>query len=164
LEEKGVRPYGISLYAFSAQFANELSFSEGEVVYLLEHVDREWIKGEVDGRRGIFPADFINIVVDCPGPAVPEVLETQAVLQEGAFAKAAFAFEAHVQGDVSVDAAEVVFVLSVSQDGQWATVKKQDGITGVHIFYSILSTNVSLFLSIKESFGRVIRKGFRVNL
>ena len=29
------------------------------------YVDNEWLEGEVDGQRGIFPISYVNVIVDC---------------------------------------------------------------------------------------------------
>ena len=29
------------------------------------YVDNEWLEGEVDGQRGIFPIAYVNVIVDC---------------------------------------------------------------------------------------------------
>lgn len=130
-----MRPYGISLYPFEGQFANELSFAEGEVVFLIEHVDSEWIKGEVNGRKGIFPASFINVVIDCDAPVQPVIQKQQQqhpLIKANSFARVAFDFQAQMAGDVSIRLSETVFMVSLSDDQQWATVKKQDGTQGTY--------------------------------
>ena len=58
--------YGKTLYPFTAENSNELSFLDSEIIILLRHVDDSWMEGEVDGRKGIFPAAFVEIIVDCP--------------------------------------------------------------------------------------------------
>ena len=64
--ESFVAPYGMTLYSFLAESPNELSFNENEIVYLIQHVDSQWIEGQIDDKIGIFPANFVSIVVDCP--------------------------------------------------------------------------------------------------
>lgn len=64
--ESFVAPYGMTLYSFVAESPNELSFNENEIVYLIQHVDSQWIEGQIDDKIGIFPANFVSIVVDCP--------------------------------------------------------------------------------------------------
>nr|KAG5691956.1 hypothetical protein BaRGS_011347 [Batillaria attramentaria] len=49
-----------------AQLPNELSFNDNEIVTLIQHVDEDWIEGELDGKIGLFPANFVEIIVDCP--------------------------------------------------------------------------------------------------
>ncbi|KAK7476700.1 hypothetical protein BaRGS_00032098 [Batillaria attramentaria] len=75
-----ITPYAKTLYPFQAQLPNELSFNDNEIVTLIQHVDEDWIEGELDGKIGLFPANFVEIIVDCPyafdsGP-VSETLDT----------------------------------------------------------------------------------------
>ena len=35
------------------------------MIFLLQHVDQDWIEGELDSEKGIFPRTYVNIVVDC---------------------------------------------------------------------------------------------------
>ena len=44
----------------------DLAFSAGDVIRLVEKVGDEWLRGEVKGRRGIFPLAFVEIVEDLP--------------------------------------------------------------------------------------------------
>lgn len=69
------RPYGVANYDFHAQHSDELDLREGETVYLLKHVNNEWIQGEnVMGRVGIFPTAFVRILVDCQPQAEADLL------------------------------------------------------------------------------------------
>ncbi|KAI9555344.1 hypothetical protein GHT06_017859 [Daphnia sinensis] len=63
------RPYGIACYDFHGQQDDELDFYTGQTVYLLKHVNAEWMEGEANGRKGIFPTLFVQIVVDCDSPS-----------------------------------------------------------------------------------------------
>ena len=33
---------------------------------LTERIDAAWMKGKLGGKEGIFPADFVNVIVDLP--------------------------------------------------------------------------------------------------
>ena len=61
-----ITPYAKTLYPFQAQLPTELSFSDNEIVTLIQHIDEDWIEGELDGKIGLFPATFVEIIVDCP--------------------------------------------------------------------------------------------------
>ena len=61
-----ITPYAKTLYPFQAQLPTELSFGGDEIVTLIQHVDEDWIEGELDGKIGVFPATFVEIIVDCP--------------------------------------------------------------------------------------------------
>lgn len=60
-----VTPYGRTLYAFQAENPTELSFVYNEIVTLHRHVDEQWMEGELDGKRGLFPTAYIEVIVDC---------------------------------------------------------------------------------------------------
>jgi len=64
--ESGVTPYARALFPFSGESAGELTFDTNDIVTLIQHVDQNWIEGEIDGNIGLFPANFVEIVVDCP--------------------------------------------------------------------------------------------------
>ena len=65
-------PYGIASYDYQARYADELTLTEGQVVYLVKHVNSEWSQGKTsrgpDSRVAIFPTSFIQIVIDCDAP------------------------------------------------------------------------------------------------
>ena len=64
--DAGVTPYARTLYPFEGELADELSFDANDIVFLIQHVDEQWIEGELDGKIGLFPASYVEIVVDCP--------------------------------------------------------------------------------------------------
>lgn len=41
----------------------ELSFKKGDTLYLLRQIDQNWYEGEHHGRVGIFPANYIKVIV-----------------------------------------------------------------------------------------------------
>lgn len=60
------RPHGIAVYDYRATHADELNLRTGQTVYLLRHVNHEWIEGETtSGQKGMFPTSYIHIVNDC---------------------------------------------------------------------------------------------------
>ena len=70
--EATVKPYGKSLYSYSASQPDELSFSSNEIIHLIEHYPGGWSRGRVNGRSGIFQTNYISIIVDC-SPSLQEV-------------------------------------------------------------------------------------------
>eukprot|EP01090_Pellita_catalonica_P010441 TRINITY_DN21887_c0_g1_i1.p1 TRINITY_DN21887_c0_g1~~TRINITY_DN21887_c0_g1_i1.p1 ORF type:complete len:156 (+),score=17.22 TRINITY_DN21887_c0_g1_i1:44-469(+) len=51
-------------YDFEPQHNDELHLKEGDIVEVLEQRDDGWWRGQVGGRVGLFPA---NYVTECPG-------------------------------------------------------------------------------------------------
>lgn len=53
----------ISIYAYDATEDNEISFAEGETIYLLEKDDSGWWRGRnAKGQEGLFPSNFVEVV------------------------------------------------------------------------------------------------------
>lgn len=54
----------IALFDFEAVEPGDLSFSKGQVIIITEKSTNTdtWWKGEVDGRKGAFPANFVEVV------------------------------------------------------------------------------------------------------
>ena len=77
-----VRPYAIAKFNFVAEFETELSLGAGEMVYLNRYVDNEWLEGEVDGQRGIFPISYVNVIVDCAMSGGEEKRSTAVTVHE----------------------------------------------------------------------------------
>lgn len=147
LLELDVVPYGITLYPFFAQFNNELSFHEGEIVTLCRHIDKDWIEGKIDGKKGIFPKSYVNILVDCEDyriavgdtshESVNELqqfshsyMNVETELTTNVFAKVLYNFDAQMNGDLSVHKDEVVWVVSKANE-DWCEVKNQSGTLGL---------------------------------
>lgn len=57
------RPLGIALYDFAASQSGDLSLKQGDRVELVRAVNDEWLEGRVGNRSGIFPANFVDVVV-----------------------------------------------------------------------------------------------------
>ncbi|VDO65691.1 unnamed protein product [Heligmosomoides polygyrus] len=61
-----VLPYARVVYQFNAEFANELSLNVDDIVTLTKRIDKDWLEGSINGKTGIFPQSFVQIVVDLP--------------------------------------------------------------------------------------------------
>lgn len=59
-------PHCVVEHPFDAAGAGELSLCKGDVVELLERVGGDWLKGRLAGKEGIFPTNFVNVVIDLP--------------------------------------------------------------------------------------------------
>ena len=52
------------LFSYEAEVADELSLKEGEIITILSKdlEDKGWWKGEVNGRQGVFPDNFVELL------------------------------------------------------------------------------------------------------
>uniref|UniRef100_A0A8B9FAV3 SH3 domain containing 19 n=1 Tax=Amazona collaria TaxID=241587 RepID=A0A8B9FAV3_9PSIT len=51
-----------ALYDFHGENEDELSFKAGEIITELEPVDEDWMNGEIQGKSGMFPKNFVQIL------------------------------------------------------------------------------------------------------
>lgn len=62
-------PRCVALFDYEGEEEDELTFSQGDVIALLEVIGQEWGRGQIHGRIGIFPLNFAKVVEPLPQPA-----------------------------------------------------------------------------------------------
>ncbi|XP_050562511.1 uncharacterized protein LOC118268087 isoform X4 [Spodoptera frugiperda] len=101
-----------ALYTFNGQTARELSFRKGELIHVRRQIDNNWYEGELHGRIGLFPYNYVEIqkgdVVQTPKK--PAVVEGRA--------RAKFDFTAQTNLELPLKKGEVV-VLTRRIDQNW---------------------------------------------
>ncbi|XP_075948385.1 uncharacterized protein LOC142950706 isoform X2 [Anarhichas minor] len=55
-------PRCIALFDYEGEEDDELTFSQGDVIALLELIGQEWGRGQIHGRVGVFPLNFAEVV------------------------------------------------------------------------------------------------------
>ena len=55
-------PRCVARFDFGGENSDDLMFKEGDMIVLLEYVGTEWLKGELDGRTGVFPVEFVEVI------------------------------------------------------------------------------------------------------
>uniref|UniRef100_A0A8P4K9H2 SH3 domain-containing protein n=1 Tax=Dicentrarchus labrax TaxID=13489 RepID=A0A8P4K9H2_DICLA len=72
-------PRCVALFDYEGEEDDELTFSQGDVIALLELIGQEWGRGQIHGRIGIFPLNFAEVVEPPPPqPAPPGETEEPA--------------------------------------------------------------------------------------
>ncbi|GAB1611131.1 dynamin-binding protein-like isoform X2 [Argonauta hians] len=139
--DSSVTPYARTLYSFTAQAANELTFGANEIILLLCHVDSQWIKGELDGKTGIFPASYVDIIVDCPhlDSDLPSISQTSTdklaatsatdCQQEECYGLVKYDFKAETSGDLNLKEGDTITIIQ-QVDQNWFLAKKEDNEIG----------------------------------
>ena len=54
------------MYDFEAESAGELGFKEGDIIHLRNQVDENWYDGELRGKSGYFPVNFVTVITPIP--------------------------------------------------------------------------------------------------
>lgn len=131
-----ISAYGKAKYPFVAVNDNELSFFDDDIVLLIRHIDVEWMEGEIDGQRGIFPSSYIDIIVDCmdanesASGAVDTSKPTDGAGDETeVYGRVLYDFHAESLNELELSEGDTVTVLRKIDD-DWIEVKHDDGRIG----------------------------------
>lgn len=104
-----------ALYDFEAESGQELSLKQGDLVHYLGPVDGDWALGELGGRRGRFPAAFVE------SPQQPQQ-------PTGCPAVALYSFSTEQDGDLGFCEGDTVTVLSrINKDWLYGEHKGRKG-------------------------------------
>lgn len=53
----------VAIYDYNADKEDELSFTEGSLIYVLKKNDDGWWEGVMDGITGLFPGNYVEATV-----------------------------------------------------------------------------------------------------
>lgn len=51
----------IALYDYTAASSDEMSFTKGQVISVLDNNGPDWWKGELNGVTGLFPTNYVKM-------------------------------------------------------------------------------------------------------
>ena len=61
------KPYCIAKFDFDGETDEDLPFKVGDHIELTGQLGGDWLHGSLDGRQGIFPSAFVEVVQPLPG-------------------------------------------------------------------------------------------------
>ncbi|KAK3089502.1 hypothetical protein FSP39_004125 [Pinctada imbricata] len=93
-----------ALYSFTAQNPRELPFRKGDVIYLVRQIDKNWFEGERNGRLGIFPKNYIEVITSIEAAQ-------EAALQSEGQARAKYNFTGQTNVELSLRKGEMITLL-----------------------------------------------------
>jgi hypothetical protein len=71
VDHQGDGVKAVALHAFEAMMATDLAFQQGDVIWVTNQKDPGWWEGTLNGKSGVFPANYVAI--EGVGPAVESV-------------------------------------------------------------------------------------------
>lgn len=118
------KPCAVALYDYTTNESGDLSFRAGDVVTLVHEVNDEWLYGVIDDREGLFPQNFVDIVVPLSDA---RALEEDVI--EGPRCRAIYDFEGENDGELSFAVGDVMSIAE-RVDSYWFRGKLR-GIEGL---------------------------------
>merc|ERR1719219_2667681 len=58
------KPKFKALFSYAGQHDDELAFNVGDIITLLSKEEEAWWKGELDGKQGVFPSNYVEEITD----------------------------------------------------------------------------------------------------
>jgi len=106
----------ITIYAYEATEPNELSFAEGETIYLIEKDDSGWWRGRNKIKQeGVFPSNFVEVVGEEGGTGNAGTVEINADFQ------ALYDYEAEDESELTIKEGEILHVISETDGWYYGT-------------------------------------------
>lgn len=59
----------IAIYDYTAANGEEMSFSKGQLINVLDKSDPDWWKGEFNGVTGLFPTNYVQMTTTDVDPS-----------------------------------------------------------------------------------------------
>ncbi|VDM72211.1 unnamed protein product, partial [Strongylus vulgaris] len=114
-----------AIYDFQSDTPGDLSFRVNDQITATERVGPDWLRGRLNGREGIFPANFVS----CPGinnlPLAQPVTQSQPLEQM----TAAYDYSSGVAGDLEFKAGDTIQVIAhLDQDWIRGRVNGMEGL------------------------------------
>ncbi|XP_047663009.1 SH3 domain-containing protein 19 isoform X1 [Tachysurus fulvidraco] len=105
-------------FAFNGE-DGELTFRDGDVITLIAYVNEEWGRGSLNGRTGIFPLNFVQLVQENPEkkPTAESHAPVVRVL-EGQTGRALYDFTPESEDELCLKVGDVVSSLE-EVDDEW---------------------------------------------
>ncbi|KAK5984503.1 SH3 domain protein, partial [Trichostrongylus colubriformis] len=114
-----------AIYDFDSTTPGDLTFRTHDQITVIERVGPEWLRGQLHGREGIFPANFVS----CPG--IDSLPMTQPATQAAPLEKmtAAYDYSSGVAGDLEFKLGDTVEVIArLDQDWIRGRVNDREGL------------------------------------
>jgi len=69
----GLSTKATALYDFEAQSPQDLPFRKGDTIRILNNSDKSWWEGELNGRQGLVPANYVRTQESTAEPKIVQL-------------------------------------------------------------------------------------------
>ncbi|XP_055000825.1 SH3 domain-containing protein 19 isoform X2 [Sorex araneus] len=120
-------PHAMVLHDFAAEQVDDLNLTSGEIVYLLEKIDADWYKGKCRNQTGVFPANYVKVIIDVPekGNRKRERESVSSHCVKGPRCIARFEFIGDQKDELSFSEGEII-ILKEYVNEEWARGELRD--------------------------------------
>ncbi|NXB48719.1 SH319 protein, partial [Leucopsar rothschildi] len=118
-------PHAVVLHDFPAEHADDLGLHSGDTVCLLEKIDTEWYRGKCGNRTGIFPANFVKVVIDVPEETDKKKIPSSSQCIKGPRCVARFEYIGDQKDELSFSEGETI-ILKEYVNEEWAKGELRD--------------------------------------
>ncbi|NWY32690.1 SH319 protein, partial [Pheucticus melanocephalus] len=122
-------PHAVVLHDFPAEHADDLDLHSGDTVCLLEKIDSEWYRGKCGNRTGIFPANFVKVIIDVPEEANKKKILSSSRCIKGPWCVARFEYIGDQKDELSFSEGETI-ILKEYVNEEWAKGELR-GMSGI---------------------------------
>ncbi|CAL8326094.1 unnamed protein product [Lota lota] len=109
-QEEKQEEWALAMFNFPGQTVDDLSFQQGALIRVLQHIDSDWRRGRVEDREGLYPVAFTE-------PYTAQLNQGQQPAGRGV-AKALFDFTAESEDELTLKIGDIVREVE-SLDEQW---------------------------------------------
>ncbi|XP_026355248.2 SH3 domain-containing protein 19 isoform X2 [Ursus arctos] len=118
-------PHAVVLHDFPAEQADDLHLTSGEIVYLLEKIDPDWYRGKCRNQTGIFPANYVKVIIDVPEGANGKRESISSRCVKGPRCVARFEYIGDQKDELSFSEGEII-ILKEYVNEEWARGELRD--------------------------------------
>uniref|UniRef100_A0A4X2KZZ7 SH3 domain containing 19 n=1 Tax=Vombatus ursinus TaxID=29139 RepID=A0A4X2KZZ7_VOMUR len=122
-------PHALVLHDFPAEQADDLNLTSGETVYLLEKIDSDWYRGKCRNQIGIFPANYVKVIIDVPEGGNGKKGSISSHCVTGPRCVARFEYIGDQKDELSFSEGETILLKEYVND-EWARGER-NGKTGI---------------------------------
>ncbi|XP_032542066.1 SH3 domain-containing protein 19 isoform X5 [Chiroxiphia lanceolata] len=112
-------PHAVVLHDFPAEHPDDLDLHSGDIIFLLEKIDTEWYRGKCGNCTGIFPANFVKVVIDVPEEANRKKIPSSSQCIKGPRCLARFEYIGDQKDELSFSEGETI-ILKEYVNEEWA--------------------------------------------